>query len=375
MPDGQEAVSYYWLSPAVALARAVEFKLRPATIYTLKSLARFSTAAACFQNALELRDIEMKMPRRARGSGGPRTLIPGDAAYAEVARLDPEGRGDVVCEIEYDRAVHLSQRVMRLTVPNGNVMTGPGTNTYLVGGGGSNEWAVIDPGPEMASHVERILAVAPGPIRSIFVTHTHRDHSPAAALLKTLTGAEVLGQPALTNEWPNSAFQPDRVLFHGDRIAIGDAATLRVIHTPGHASNHLCYLLEEEKTLFTGDHVMQGSSVVITPPDGNMQAYFSSLRALLQEDLEWLAPGHGHLMDEVHRVLHKNIEHRLMRERKVVAMIEELGPSDIEALLSRVYDDVPERMHPMARRSLLAHLEKLMSDGYMIEEDGFFRLA
>ncbi|MCX7169496.1 MAG: MBL fold metallo-hydrolase [Proteobacteria bacterium] len=370
--DGHEAVQHFWLRPAEAVARAREFKLRPATLCTLKSLAPFASVAACYQHALKLCDIELMMPRRARSAGGPRILLPDEAAYAEVARIDPDGHGDASCEIEYDRAVRLSKRVIRLTAPNGNVMTGPGTNTYLVGGGHSNEWAVIDPGPEMAAHVDRILAAATGPIRSIFVTHTHRDHSPAAALLKSLTGAKLFGQPTPSQEWPNSAFQPDHVLIQGERIAIGDSATLRVVHTPGHASNHLCYLLEEEKTLFTGDHVMQGSSVVITPPDGDMQAYLGSLQALLQEDLDWLAPGHGHLMDDPHKVIRKAIDHRLMRETKILRAISAMAPVDIDSLLSSVYDDVPGRMHPMAKRSLLAHLTKLLREGTALEREGFW---
>ena len=372
--DGSEAVAHFWLRPTEALARAREFKLRPATIRTLKTLLPFASAASCYENAQALRDIELMMPRRARAASGPHTLVPGDAAYAEVARLDPDGRGDVSCEIEYDRPLRLSPRVIRLTAPNGNVMTGPGTNTYLVGGGRLNEWAVIDPGPLMPAHVQRILAAAPGRIRTILVTHTHQDHSPAAALLQSLTGAQILGLPAPSLEWPNSALQLDRRLSHGERIAVGDAATLRVIHTPGHASNHLCYLLEEEKTLFTGDHVMQGSSVVITPPDGNMRAYLDALQALLQEDLQWLAPGHGHLLDQPAKVLQRTMAHRLIREEKILGIVARRAPIDVDTLLLDVYDDVSPRLHPMARRSLVAHLEKLLHDGRAFEREGRWQL-
>ena len=151
-------------------------------------------------------------------------------------------------------------------------------------------------------------------------------------------------------------------LAGGETLAIGPGCTLRVVHTPGHASNHLCYRLEEEKTLFTGDHVMQLSTVVINPPDGDMAAYIASLRALAEQDLDWLAPGHGFLIEQPRAAFEKIIAHRLAREAKVVDALRDLG-DDEAALLARVYADVPERMHPMALRSLRAHLIKLRAQG------------
>jgi glyoxylase-like metal-dependent hydrolase (beta-lactamase superfamily II) len=147
-----------------------------------------------------------------------------------------------------------------------------------------------------------------------------------------------------------------------------------VVHTPGHASNHLCYLLEEEKTLFTGDHVMQGSSVVINPPDGDMRAYLASLQALLDEDLEWIAPGHGFLMPRPRDAIRLLIRHRQQREAKVLNALRALAPADIGTLLASVYDDVPERMHPVAQRSLLAHLRKLEEDGVARETEAVWHL-
>jgi glyoxylase-like metal-dependent hydrolase (beta-lactamase superfamily II) len=158
-------------------------------------------------------------------------------------------------------------------------------------------------------------------------------------------------------------------------LALGEGATLRVIHTPGHASNHLCYLLEEEKTLFTGDHVMQSSTVVINPPDGDMAAYIASLRELLGEDLDWLAPGHGFLMAQPLRAFQAIIDHRLRREAKVVDALRELGPAAAaEALLLQVYDDVPQRMHAMAMRSLKAHLFKLRDESRAAERGAMWSL-
>jgi glyoxylase-like metal-dependent hydrolase (beta-lactamase superfamily II) len=259
--------------------------------------------------------------------------------------------------------VRLSPRLIRVTANNGSLMTGPGTNTYLLGGGARNEWAVIDPGPLDAEHVAAVLAAAPGPIRWIFATHTHNDHSPACLPLKAHTGAQVFGRVAAHPQWQDASFAPDVALHGGERIALPGGTTLRAIHTPGHASNHLCYLLEEEKTLFTGDHVMQLSTVVINPPDGDMAAYVASLRELLDEDLEWLAPGHGFLMAEPKRAIEAIIAHRLRREAKVVGALRELPGSTPQELLPTVYADVPVKMHPMARRSLQAHLLKLRSDG------------
>ncbi|HBO79861.1 MAG TPA: NUDIX hydrolase, partial [Cupriavidus sp.] len=150
--------------------------------------------------------------------------------------------------------------------------------------------------------------------------------------------------------------------------------TLRVVHTPGHASNHLCYLLEEEKTLFTGDHVMQGSTVVINPPDGDMRAYLGSLRALLDEDIEWIAPGHGFLMGRPHDAIRLLIRHRQQREAKVMNALRALAPTDLATLLASVYDDVPPGKHPIAQRSLLAHLRKLEADGLAREVEGIWHL-
>jgi glyoxylase-like metal-dependent hydrolase (beta-lactamase superfamily II) len=249
-------------------------------------------------------------------------------------------------------------------------MTGPGTNSYLVGGGERNEWAVIDPGPAVAEHIEALLAAAPGAVRWILATHTHLDHSPAATLLKQHTHAEVLGRLPDHPQQQDASFRPDRQLVDGERLVLGPQVTLRAIHTPGHASNHLCFLFEEEKTLFTGDHLMQASTVVINPPDGDMAAYIASLRGLLHEDIEWLAPGHGFLMTQPQKVVQGVIDHRLKREAKVRLALRERGPATLEQLLPEVYDDVDPRLLPVAARSLLAHLAKLSVEGEALEAGG-----
>jgi glyoxylase-like metal-dependent hydrolase (beta-lactamase superfamily II) len=297
-------------------------------------------------------------------------VLPGEGAWAELGRLDPLGHGTAAYEITPGKPVRLSGHVIRLTAANASVMTGPGTNTYLVGGGPRNEWAVIDPGPALPAHVEAILHAAPGPIRWILATHTHLDHSPAAVLLKQHTRAPIHGRVADFPEKQDGSFRPDVPLQGGERIEVAPGITLRVLHTPGHASNHLCYLLEEEKTLFTGDHVMQASTVVINPPDGDMAAYLASLRELMADDIEWLAPGHGFLMAQPRQAFQGIVDHRLKREAKVVKALREHGPGTLDALLPRVYDDVDERLFPVAARSLLAHLLKLEGDGVaLLAED------
>lgn len=249
--------------------------------------------------------------------------------------------------------------VTRIIAPNGGVMTGPGTNTYLVG---THELIVIDPGPDDESHMQAILAAADGPIRWILCTHTHMDHAPGAARLKQLTGAAVAAMlaPRTDHDFQLSV---DRILAHGDVICNADA-TVRAVHTPGHASNHLCYLLEQNRMLFTGDHIMQGSTVVIWPPDGNMRAYVESLRSLLKIELAVLAPGHGHLIERPRDELNRLIEHRLRREDKVRQAVLRAGTGvTVETLLPSAYDDVPRSLYEWAALSLQAHLDKLVADG------------
>lgn len=359
--DDAETVEQRWFTPAEALAQSRELRLVTPTVKTLEAIARFDSVPALFEWARAPRLIVPSMPHMGVGSQGLRPVAPDEPAWAELRRIDPEGRATGCYEIVPDVAVRLSARIIRVSADNGSVMTGPGTNTYLVAGA-NGAWAVIDPGPLDAGHVQAVLDAAPGPIRWIFATHTHPDHSPATVLLKERTGARVYGRVADHAEWQDASFAPDEALAGGERFVLGAASTLRAIRTPGHASNHICYLLEEEKTLFTGDHVMQLTTVVINPPDGDMAAYLASLRELLALDLEWLAPGHGFLMTQPRRAFEWIIEHRLKREAKVVAALRDLGPAPVEMLVAQVYDDVPQRMHAMALRSLNAHLFKLRAE-------------
>ncbi|MCX7136036.1 MAG: MBL fold metallo-hydrolase [Proteobacteria bacterium] len=261
--------------------------------------------------------------------------------------------------------VQVSPLVRRLTAPNPGMMTGPGTNTYIVG---KNALAVIDPGPEMDVHHQAMLDLVGDRLRWILCTHTHKDHSPAARALKAATGAEVIGMHAPQHDNQDIAFAPDRVFAHGDTLDCGEF-TLRAVHTPGHASNHLCYLLDREKLLFTGDHIMQGSTVVISPPDGDMVAYLKSLESLLDLDIARVAPGHGHPIETPHAEAKRLIEHRLKREQKVIDAFSVSNPATLDELLPIVYADTPPRLHQVARRSLHAHLLKLAHDG-RVERQG-----
>ncbi|MEP7101751.1 MAG: MBL fold metallo-hydrolase [Burkholderiales bacterium] len=377
--DGTEMVEQLWLRPAEALARAHELKLMTPTQKTVELVGRYDKVDALLMWARAPREVALIMPRVANGGQGMRPVLPDEPAFAELGRIDPAGHGSGCYDIQVATPVRLSPRLIRVTANNGSLMTGPGTNTYLIGGGARNEWAVIDPGPLTDAHVDAIIAAAPGPIRWIFATHTHNDHSPACVPLKARTGATVYGRVPDHKEWQDTSFVPDVHLEGGERFELpgpeGQRTTLHAIHTPGHASNHLCYRLEEEKLLFTGDHVMQLSTVVINPPDGDMSAYIGSLRSLVDLDLDWLAPGHGFLMANPKQAMEHIVAHRLRREAKVVNALRELGPADEPALLVRVYDDVKPQLHAMALRSLRAHLLKLRDDGMAREADGRWALT
>lgn len=255
--------------------------------------------------------------------------------------------------------VQLSPLVRRITAPNPGMMTGPGTNTYIIG---TAALALIDPGPESDAHLDAMLSVVRDRLRWILCTHTHMDHSPGAGALKAATDAEVIGMRAPSDGRQDTSFAPDRVFGHGD-VLDGDDFTLLAVHTPGHASNHLCYLLDRERLLFTGDHVMQGSTVVISPPDGDMIAYLKSLAMLLELDISRIAPGHGHSIEQPHDEARRLIAHRLKREQKVIAAFTVSNPATLDELVPIVYSDTPQPLHQAARRSLHAHLLKLEREG------------
>ena len=250
--------------------------------------------------------------------------------------------------------------IKKITAPNPGVFTGGGTNTYLIG---KEDLTLIDPGPNIEEHIDEIIIEGKNKIKRILVTHTHTDHSPAAlpiskVLKVPMYGRLVDGESA----WEDETFIPDVVLNDADLIKT-DEYTLEVIHTPGHASNHLCFLIKELNCLITGDHIMDGSTVVIGPPDGNMRNYIDSLNKVFKYKIDYFAPGHGNFMHHPKKTIESIIRHRLSREAKVIRKLEDSGEANLEALTTLVYDDVSEDLHPIAKFSLEAHLIKLLEEG------------
>lgn len=260
--------------------------------------------------------------------------------------------------LDHGVAFRLNSRVRRLVAPNPGVMTGPGTNTYLLG---NDEVAVLDPGPAIPAHIDAILETAGERIRWIVCTHTHPDHSPAWQAVAAATGAQVIGALPADDMFQDDTFRPDRELRHDDVLATPEF-TLRAVHTPGHVSNHFCFLLEEEQMLFAGDHIMNGSTVVIVPPSGDMKAYIESLQLLLRYPIEFIAPGHGEVMADSRAVVDWLVNHRLQREAKVIRCLQQSGRASLEQLVKVVYDDVDTSRHKMAKLSLSAHLIKLQQE-------------
>jgi glyoxylase-like metal-dependent hydrolase (beta-lactamase superfamily II) len=270
-------------------------------------------------------------------------------------------------------AVEVAPGVRRLLAPNPGIMTGPGTNTYLLG---TDEIGVIDPGPADDRHRDAVLAAGGDRIRWVLVTHTHVDHSPLAETLKATSGALALGfGPAPELPTPgldghDREFLPDRILADGDRLETPEF-TLTAVHTPGHASNHLCFELGGEGLLFSGDHVMQGSTVVIAPPDGDMAIYLESLEKIRRRPIRRIAPGHGEIIEDPAAVLDEYLRHRLAREAAIAGTVRRAGVGGItiEQVVAAVYTDVPDELHPIARYSVWAHLRKLMVGGVATSPD------
>jgi glyoxylase-like metal-dependent hydrolase (beta-lactamase superfamily II) len=256
--------------------------------------------------------------------------------------------------------VMMEPLVRRLLAPNPSPFTYTGTETYIIGKG---EVAVIDPGPDLDEHVEAIVATTAGErVTAILCTHTHRDHSPAARLLQTVTGAPIVGCAPLTmdDEGPradaafDSDYRPDRVLTDGECVS-GPGWTLEAVATPGHTSNHLCFALRESRALFSGDHIMGWSTTVVSPPDGDMAAYMASLDKLLGRQDRIYYPAHGDPVKEPLRFVRAVAAHRRTRERQILDLLEQES-QPIPAMVAVMYRGIDPRLHGAAGRSVLAHL-------------------
>lgn len=279
----------------------------------------------------------------------------------------------------------LSRLTRRLIAGNASPFTFTGTCSYIVGDG---EVAIIDPGPADEAHLARLLAAVEGErVSHIVVTHTHRDHSPGAAILKQRTGAPIVGaRPHAPSEGAAAgldashdlAYAADRVLADGERLE-GRGFTLEALATPGHAANHLCFALIEENALFSGDHVMAWSTSIVAPPDGSMADYMASLEKLRgrAETIYW--PGHGGPVREPQRYVRALAHHRRQREAAILARLE-AGDAEIPAIVARVYAGLAPGLARAAGLSTLAHLEDLVARGLVASEgapslSARFRLA
>jgi glyoxylase-like metal-dependent hydrolase (beta-lactamase superfamily II) len=282
--------------------------------------------------------------------------------------VDLDAEPDLFAPAMTGAVQRLAPNLQRIVAPNPSPLTGPGTNTYIVGR--SPRFVVIDPGPDDTTHIDRILGTTKAQVSHVLCTHSHPDHSPGAAALKALTQAVVLGRPAPRDEHQDESYRPDGPLDDGAVIEAAGGTRLRTYHTPGHASNHVCLLLEPEGWLLTGDHLMSGSTVVILPPDGSMRLYLESLRRLRTLPLQALLPGHGAAMPDPHGEIERVLAHRLKRENRVVDSLQQLGgAATLEALVPVVYADTPVALHALARYSLLAHLQKLLEER-RVAQDG-----
>ncbi|MEN9761149.1 MAG: hypothetical protein RI906_975 [Pseudomonadota bacterium] len=361
-PDGAEQFEPVWVNPADGLARHErgEFNIIFPTIRTLRQLTRFRNVAQLIDHCRTQVKVWQSSPRAGFLQGRVERFCEDESPFGELELVAPDGQVVHTLDWQHEKPVPLLKHLMRLTAPNPGRMTGPGTNSYIVGEPG--HFVVIDPGPDDFAHIARLHALVGKDLKAIMCTHAHPDHAPGARSLKALTGAPILGRPSGPDFNPAWTFRPDRSLHDGDRISVADS-TLRVLHTPGHAEHHLCLLLEEDGLLFSGDHILNGSTTVIDPPDGNMRDYLQSLERLRLESFDTLLPAHGYVLGHAKQEIDRLIAHRLKREAKVMDALLKCGDATLDELVVHAYDDVPHELYPAAKRSLSAHLFKLREDG------------
>ena len=295
-------------------------------------------------------------------------IIPSDSEVATLLATVPW---------QHEKPVPLLKNVMRLTAPNPGMMTGPGTNSYVIGTVETG-YIVVDPGPNDAAHIQRLFEATQGDIRMIICTHSHSDHSPGAKPLQALCGDAKHGQPLIyglpsgEHASSNSYFLPDKTLQNKEQLrqllyasTPHLSTTIEVIHTPGHAENHVCLALVEDGLLLSGDHILNGSTTVINPPDGHMGDYLDSLdklTALCQKyDIKHILPAHGYVLDKATEVIAHLKVHRLKREAKIAAVMQAQPEGNLDDWVTKAYDDVPKQLWPIAKRSLLAHVEHIQS--------------
>ena len=395
MPEGQEPVADEseqfepeWIRPADALARhkTGSFFIIFPTIRTLEKLQHYKDVDTVLKACAGEQALWTSCPRAGWLAGRESRYMEHEAPFGELELTSPDGQIMHTLDWQTDKPVALLKNVMRLTAPNPGVMTGPGTNSYLVGDA-STGYIAIDPGPADADHLARLYSATGGDIRMIVCTHSHPDHSPGARPLQALCEAAgkakppILGLPSLPTARADSAFKPDRTLLNSELLIaefLGQGTsfmpesdknrhTLQVVFTPGHAANHLCLVLLEDGLLFSGDHILNGSTTVVNPPDGNMNTYLDSLDKLSaacdEYQIEFILPAHGYVLGQAKTAIAQLKAHRLKREAKIMAVMHAMPDGTLDDWVPLAYDDVDERIWPVAKRSLLAHVERIQALG------------
>ena len=381
MPAGQTPVADeteqfepLWVRPADALQRhaAGDFFIIFPTIRTLQRLQAFDSVEALLGACAATEEpLWTSCPRAGLLQGKEARYMEHESAFGELELVSPDGQLVHPLDWQTSQPVPLLKNVMRLTAPNPGAMTGPGTNSYLVGDAQCG-YVVIDPGPADLAHLQRLWRAAGGAIRMIVCTHSHPDHSPGAKPLQAMCHPwpPILGLPSAATARAASEFLPDQAPADGQRLVLqpvdtiaGERHTLLVIHTPGHAANHLCLVLLEDGLLFSGDHVLNGSTTVVDPPDGDMTAYLESLDKLAAacgaHGVGFILPAHGYVLGQAGAAIAHLKQHRLRREAKILRVMQAQPGGSMDDWVAGAYDDVPPRMWPVAKRSLLAHVQRL----------------
>ena len=383
MPEGQTPVADdkeqfepLWIRPQDALQRHRDndfFIIFP-TIRTLERMQAFDSVDAVLAACASEQPWFHSCPRAGWMKGKDSRHMEHEPPFGELALTCRDGQILHSLDWQTDAPVRLLAHVQRLTAPNPGMMTGPGTNSYVIGDADSG-FIVIDPGPPDREHIQRLWQACGGNLRFIVCTHSHPDHSPGAALLKKLcaqngVNVRIMGMASADTARAHSRFVPDHALHDGDRLVLHssqDTHTLRVVHTPGHAANHVCLILEEDGLLISGDHILNGSTTVIDPPDGHMGDYLASLNKLsalcTQYQVEFILPAHGYVLGNEWGEAYSAIDciarlkaHRLTRDAKVRRVMQAMPDGNPDSWLPLAYDDVPPQLWPVAMRSLLAHV-------------------
>ena len=341
---------------------------------------------------------QQSIAREGKLGGVRKIFTEKDSAYGELALTTHSDyhKGSDLKSLDWqsESPVELLKNLQRMTAPNPGVMTGPGTNTYILGTLQTG-YLVIDPGPLDQDHISRIFKTCKGDIRMIVCTHSHADHSPGALPLQRLCAQgshpkpPILGLASKANAKLSAQFTPDRELKDGECLELryedvddpskSQTHTLEVVFTPGHAANHVCFALKEDRLLFSGDHVLNGSTTIVDPPDGNMGEYLASLKRLEElcqsQGIEFIFPAHGYVLGNylgrpgsAVEVIQHLYDHRMKRESKILKVVQQDPNGTMDDWVKKAYDDVPDSVWPIAKRSLLAHVENLQELGLINQQ-------